>query len=405
MLIWSFWPAREGGSERQCRKLVEKITKDSEIEFLVLTSWFTFSVPHEQIFPGWQIIRLGVLAPLENHARSLLEGLLNRIFVNYLRGETIERWSRITMFWLMLPLVWCSRLSFIIFLQNWFSHHYKNVDIIHVHDSGWLAGVGAWIGSRYNIQVMAKTATSTSLPHISYDTPLRWKWDIWRRRCYFIAQNEFLAEGLIDKGIPKDRISVISNGVELPDTLANPYLPGPVLYVGNFSQGAYWKAFDILLKAWAKVHQSESEAKLYMLGGGETTLWKKYAFELNCENSIRFLGWVKDPSPFYKRSCLFVLASRVEGISNALLEAQSWGLPCIVSNIPGNLAVVKDGVNGLVVPVGDDEKLSEAIIRLLKDPDLRRQLGQAAHKKAKKKFNMPFVQQQFLGVYRKLMVS
>jgi glycosyltransferase involved in cell wall biosynthesis len=87
------------------------------------------------------------------------------------------------------------------------------------------------------------------------------------------------------------------------------------------------------------------------------------------------------------------------------LEAQSWGLACVVSDIPGNCAVVKDGVNGLIVPVGDAASLANAILRLLGDAGLRRQLGNNAREKAQKEFSLEAITDRLLEAYRSLGVS
>jgi glycosyltransferase involved in cell wall biosynthesis len=89
-------------------------------------------------------------------------------------------------------------------------------------------------------------------------------------------------------------------------------------------------------------------------------------------------------------------------MSNALLEAQAWGLACVVSDIPGNRAVVQGGVNGLVVSVGDAAALADALLSLLRDPALRVRLGRAARDTAAKQFDMNLVVGRVLELYGQL---
>ena len=77
---------------------------------------------------------------------------------------------------------------------------------------------------------------------------------------------------------------------------------------------------------------------------------------------------------------LFVLPSDYEGMPNALLEAMALGLPCIATDCPcgGPASVIRNGENGLLVPVGKEEALSEAMAALLSDGEARRRLAQNA---------------------------
>ena len=398
MLIWSYWPGHEGGAERQCRKIVEQFA-GKDIEFIVLTSWFRIDALLNEEMTGGKIVRMGVLAPFETKLKELLIRLINTLYSNRFSGSHAERRTHVLLFWIMLPVVWFSRLLFICSLSRWFAKNATTVDVVHVHEADWLAGVAAWIGTRYHLPVIAKTATTPALPKIGYDVPWRALWHRSRMNCCFIAQHEELVNELVAQGVVRERIFLLANGVIIPDKIAHPGCPGPVLYVGNFSQGAHQKAFDVLIQAWSLVHQRVPSARLDLLGGGDVSQWRRLAVELGCEKSVRFLGKVSDPSIYYERSCLFVLPSRLEGISNALLEAQSYGLPCVVSDIPGNVKVVQDGVNGLVVPVGDVNALAQAIIRLLDGPELRVQLGSQAREKVSAEFSLSSVKERLLYLY------
>ena len=381
MLIWSYWPGAEGGAERQCRKILENAEKHS-VEFVVLTSRFSFCVAARERANKGKIVRLGLFVPLENKLRRHFQYLFNNMPLRRFAGERIDQKLEAVLFWLMLPLVWFSRGVFILTLWKWIAENSDTVDVLHVHEAGWLAGVGGWLGKRYGIPVLAKTATAVALPGIGFDTPLRKLWLRSRTECHFIAQHEELARQLLANGIFKNRIFLLANGVEIPPKAAQPHqLDGIVLYVGNFSQGANWKAFDILIIAWSKVILRRPSARLNMLGGGESRQWKNLADSLGCEGTIHFLGRFNDSAPFYQGASLFVLPSRVEGISNALLEAMSYGLPCVVSDIPGNRLLVQDNVTGVVVPVNDPEALAEGILRLLEKPELRQKLGEEAREK------------------------
>jgi glycosyltransferase involved in cell wall biosynthesis len=303
----------------------------------------------------------------------------------------------------LLPLVWSSRLLFVLELSRWLGKNHKSVDVMHVHESDWLAGVAQCLGHRWGIPVLSKTATATVLPRLGFDAPFRRKWDRMRRECYFICQHRGQLDDLIASGINKRRVFLLPNGVEIPEQSAClEKMVERVLYVGNFTQGVHWKAFDVLIKAWSTVNERLPQAVLVMVGGGNCSPWKSLAEKYGCLESIFFQGTVPSVSPFYLEASLLVLPSRVEGLSNALLEAQSFGLPCVVSDIPGNRAVVEDGLNGLVVPLDDPESLAKAIIFLATKTEVRLAMGASARARIIADFSMDSVVDKLLRIYSEI---
>ena len=97
---------------------------------------------------------------------------------------------------------------------------------------------------------------------------------------------------------------------------------------------------------------------------------------------ILFPGSIADVPEAIRRAAVFVLASDTEGMPNALLEAMSLGLACISTDCPcgGPAQLIEDGVNGLLVPVRDEEALASAMRRLIEDPALAERLGAAAQR-------------------------
>ena len=102
------------------------------------------------------------------------------------------------------------------------------------------------------------------------------------------------------------------------------------------------------------------------------------AISLGVIEKVKFLGIRHDIPVLLSLADLFVFPSRFEGMPNAVLEAMSHGLPVIATAVQGVDEIIRDGENGLLVPVEDPIMLSDAILRLLKNPDERRRLGSAA---------------------------
>lgn len=88
-----------------------------------------------------------------------------------------------------------------------------------------------------------------------------------------------------------------------------------------------------------------------------------------------FMGWQDDVRPFLAASDVFVLPSYREGFPNVVLQAGAMGLPCIVTDINGSNEIIHDGVNGLVVPPRDEEKLYDAMRFMLVNKAVRQKLA------------------------------
>jgi len=143
------------------------------------------------------------------------------------------------------------------------------------------------------------------------------------------------------------------------------------------------KAHDVLLKAFSIFCAKHYDWRLAIMGvGSEEMPLRDLAERLKIGERIDWLGQKADPYPWLCASKIFALSSRYEGTPNALLEAMSCGLPCVVSNAShGPLDLIENGITGLVVPVEDHATLAAALDRLATDEKLAVALGAAARKK------------------------
>lgn len=140
----------------------------------------------------------------------------------------------------------------------------------------------------------------------------------------------------------------------------------------------------LLIRAFAAIARDvEEELRIYGEGELRPELEALIA-QLGMEGRIRLMGASDDVSAVLAGCKLFVLPSDFEGMPNALLEAMAAGRCCVSTACPcgGPEAVIEDGVNGLLVPVGAEEALSAAMLALLKDEKKRRALAAAAGESA-----------------------
>lgn len=120
------------------------------------------------------------------------------------------------------------------------------------------------------------------------------------------------------------------------------------------------------------------------------------------EGVITWLGHVDDMVRLLASVDVVVLPSYREGLPRTLVEAAACGLPLITTDVPGCREVVRDGLDGLLIPVKDSAALAQAIQRLQDDPGFARQLGHAARTKARAQFDERIVIQRTMDVYAEL---
>lgn len=402
-LIWNYWPGLQGGAERQARLVCHEMARRG-CACEVVTARIRREWPRQSDDQGIGVRRLGLLIPFLLGVRdAVARGLRAATGQRWKSPGQVHRFADSAVYWATAPWMWMARLDFIVEFLFLCRTRRLSADIIHLHEPSWLGGVAQLAALRAGFRVLCQEATSPALPVIGYDTPFRSLLSRARRLPQYIAMADYTGTQLVEAGIPRENIHHLPSGVHTPPSPSQGMDTWNVLYVANFSQGAAWKAFDILFAAWIRIAQQEPRARLYAVGGGDSSQWKTMLTASGVADTVVFTGTVEDIRVYYNQSAIFLLPSRVEGLSNALLEAQMWGLACVVSDIPGNKAVVDDGVNGVVVPVGDVGTLAAAVTGLLQDVEGRRRLGQAARDRAVARYSIDSVGERLMGIYKHIL--
>ncbi|WP_427162756.1 glycosyltransferase [Aliinostoc sp. HNIBRCY26] len=174
--------------------------------------------------------------------------------------------------------------------------------------------------------------------------------------------------------IPHERIQVIYNPVITQDILrkaqepiTHPWFqPGQlpvVLSVGRLMQQ---KDFPTLIRAFARVLKVRP-ARLVILGSGrERSHLDQLVRELGLQDHVAMLGFQKNPYTYMAKASVFALSSAWEGFGNVLVEAMALGTPVVSTDCPsGPAEILNHGKYGLLVPVGDDAAMAEAIVKAL----------------------------------------
>ena len=216
--------------------------------------------------------------------------------------------------------------------------------------------------------------------------------------CY--AEEE--KDRLLELGIKADKIVVIHNGVN-----TDVFSPGEktssvrqLLWVGRFAPG---KGLEYLIDSFQVLLKEYPDLKLLMVGVGPVRedIWKKVE-DMGLTTSVSIKDSIPNSeiSKTYRDSSIFVLPSINEGVPRSILEAMACGIPVVCTDLPQLLKVVSGC--GLMVPVKDAQALSEAIGRILSDPEYAKELGAHGREKAVKEYSWEDTVRKTIKVYEKL---
>ena len=201
---------------------------------------------------------------------------------------------------------------------------------------------------------------------------------LYRRAAALVVQTEGLrgwAEGLAHNRA----VYVIPNPITKIDRIDRPMFNGNPSgkTVAAMGRLAPQKRFDHLIHAFAHCVASHSDWSLVIVGEGpERMRLEALSVHLGIGERVTLLGCLSDPFPVLRKADLFVLSSRYEGFPNALVEAMACRLPVISTDCPsGPRDIIRDGVDGILVPPDDVAALANAMDRLMADPQERQRLG------------------------------
>jgi glycosyltransferase involved in cell wall biosynthesis len=204
---------------------------------------------------------------------------------------------------------------------------------------------------------------------------------------HVIAMSEATKKKLIQKGVPKQNISVIYGGVDVRSITAMPHgSPFAQHTICTAARLVSYKHVDHLIQAFALVLKKVPHARLMIMGDGpERHKLETLAATLHIAPNVVFTGALPHPQVIQtmKRAHVFSLPSSVEGFGLVSIEAMACGLPYVSADIPATREITRGGTGGYLYPMGQVEALAKHIIELLSNEMLYKKKQAASRALAK----------------------
>lgn len=286
----------------------------------------------------------------------------------------------------------------------------RKFEVVHTNDlysnlfavpAAWLAGVPVIISSRRD------------LGRWWWYTPVRRK--ILRRvqelSTRVLVNSEAVGKELLIKdGFRPEKIQVVYNGIDaekysqltsdreqlLPSLRSNHKL---IITVANMHTAV--KGHGDLIEAARIVREEHPEARFILAGDGEMRqFFEEQVRAAGLAETFVFLGHRTDIPALLACCDIGVLASRTEGLPNAVLEYMAAGLPVVATSVGGVPEILENEGNGLLIPPENPRALSRALLRLLRDEEMRRRLGAAGRERVLAQFNFASVMARLKQLYK-----
>lgn len=208
-------------------------------------------------------------------------------------------------------------------------------------------------------------------------------------------------------GIPANKIVYIGNAVNLPrETIKESHGHISILYL---TRVVLEKGIIELIDAFLVLQKTFGNLKLRIVGADsqDTPIVKRYLENNDPNRLIDYIGPVSDEQKHqeYLAADIFAFPTYVEDQSYAVMEAMSYGLPVVASNVGGVPSLIEDGKNGLLILPRDVDSLRTSMDVLIRDPEMRSNLGKNARKTIERGFTWNVRSQEIVALYKNLLVA
>ena len=281
-------------------------------------------------------------------------------------------------------------------------------DILHAHDAHATAMASLALSFGAPTPAPALVVSRRVDFHLQDNSFSRWKH---RQVDCFIAASEAVRRMLIADGVPAERVVTVHEGIDLDHVLAAPpvdihaefWLPHHAPVVGNVAALVPHKGQRHLVEAAHLVVREIPDARFLILGEGELREHlERLIREYHLEKHVLLPGFRVDALGCIKSFDLFVMSSVTEGLGTSLLDAMACSRAIVATRAGGIPEIVEDGRTGVLVEPHDHHALAREIVRLLKDDELRRRIGEAGRARVAERFTVERMVAGTVAVYERV---
>lgn len=181
-------------------------------------------------------------------------------------------------------------------------------------------------------------------------------------------------------------------------------ISGDTFCIGSVGRLSRIKDYPTLLRAAARLTRDAGDWRVLIAAEGPELAGLQQLVDgsPDLRGRVLFLGKIARVPEFLNSLDVFALPSVCEGISNALLEAMATGIPSVASAVGGNVEVIVNGESGLLFPVGNVDVLADEIEELRRNPERRRDLGDAAIRRMRDEFSLESMIQKYEDLYQRM---
>lgn len=197
-----------------------------------------------------------------------------------------------------------------------------------------------------------------------------------------------------------DTIKVIPNPLTIASETLSPLNQKQIIAVGRIS---YQKGFDRLIEAWNIVNQQRTDWSLRIIGSDASDVYTNEVKNLIAKYELDNVTLVKATFSIekeYQNSSFLVMSSRYEGFGLVLIEAMSYGLPCVSFDCKcGPKDIIAHGVDGFLVEEGNIRQLANSMLELMNNPDKLSQMAQKAKEKSNQ-YTVDQIMQKWIDLFQ-----
>lgn len=281
-------------------------------------------------------------------------------------------------------------------------------DIVHAHDPHGVAMAAMALSMSTQPTKPPLVASRRVDFRMRGNTLSRWKY---RQVDCFICASDAIRKIVLADGVGPERAVTVHEGIDIDRVQSAPpaklheelWLPHHAPIVGNVAALVPHKGQRHLIDAAVLVLRQVPDARFVIAGEGELRAsLERTIKEHRLEKHVLLAGFRPDVLSVHKTFDIFVMSSVTEGLGTSLLDAMACSKAVVATTAGGIPEVVVDGETGLLVPPRDHQAMADAIVRLLKNPELRQRMGHAGLVRARRKFSAERMVQQTLKVYMRV---